>query len=91
MRFIMVVIDGHTHFAAKGRGLPPCTVEELLSTIRENGIDAVVTCAPYSSIGKDRTYDEANAFIARSMEEAQGRIIGFVRAIPIYKRTPYRA
>jgi hypothetical protein len=91
MRFNMVVIDGHTHFAAKGRGLPPCTVEELLSTMGENGIDAVVTCAPYSSIGKDRTYDEANAFIARSMEEARGRIIGFVRVNPHLQENAVRS
>ncbi len=82
MRFVMVVIDGHTHFATRGRGLPPCTVEELLSVMDGNGIDAVVTCAPYSSIGNDRTYDEANEFIAGSMEEAPGRIIGFVRVNP---------
>ena len=78
----MVVIDGHTHFAAEGKGLPPCTVEDLLSTMDNNGIDAVVTCAPYSSIGKDRTYDEANRFLAESVKEAPRRILPFVRVNP---------
>jgi predicted TIM-barrel fold metal-dependent hydrolase len=78
----MVVIDGHTHFAPQGKGLPPCTVEELLSTMDRNGIDAVVTCPPYSSIGKDRTYEDANEFLADSIEEAPGRILGFVRVNP---------
>lgn len=78
----MVVIDAHTHFACEGKGLPPCTVEELLSIMDGNGIDAIVTCPPYSSIGGDRTYDDANEFIAASMKEAAGRILGFVRVNP---------
>lgn len=78
----MVVIDGHTHFAAEGKGLPPCTVVDLLSTMDNNGMDAVVTCAPYSSIGKDRTYDEANRFLADSVKEAPGRILPLVRVNP---------
>ena len=78
----MVVIDGHTHFSGSGMGLPPNTVEEFTSMMDANGIDAVVTCAPYSSIGKDRTYDEVNRFLVESMEEAKGRIIGFIRVNP---------
>ncbi len=78
----MVVIDGHTHFAGPGRGLPPNTIEDLLSVMDRNDIDAIVTCASYSSIGKDRTYDEANEFISNSMREAPGRILGFVRVNP---------
>ncbi|UCH57637.1 MAG: amidohydrolase family protein, partial [Candidatus Bathyarchaeota archaeon] len=78
----MVIIDGHTHFAGPGRGLPPNTVEDLLSVLDRNGIDSVVTCAPYSSIGKDRTYDEVNGFLAGSMKKAPERIIGFIRVNP---------
>ena len=78
----MVIIDGHTHFAGPGEGLPPCAVEELLSVMDRNCIDAVVTTPPYSSIGKDRTYDSANMFIADAMKEAPGRILGFIRVNP---------
>ncbi len=78
----MVVIDGHTHFAGPGKGLPPCSVEEFLSVMDENGIDAVVTTPPYSSIGADRTYDDANAFLADAMERAPDRILGFIRVNP---------
>jgi predicted TIM-barrel fold metal-dependent hydrolase len=78
----MIMIDAHTHFAAENKGYPPCTVEDLLSVMDKNGIDMVVTCAPYSSIGKDMTYNEANAFIFESMKEAPKRIIGFVRVNP---------
>ena len=78
----MVVIDGHTHFAGQGKGFQPNTVEEFTTIMDRNGIDAVVTCAPYSSIGKDRTYDEANEFLAKSTEEAGGRIIPFMRVNP---------
>jgi len=78
----MVVIDGHTHFAGPGKGLHPTSVEELVSVMDGNGIDAVVTCAPYSSISEDFTYDEANEFIAQSMKAAPGRIIGFIRVNP---------
>jgi predicted TIM-barrel fold metal-dependent hydrolase len=78
----MVVVDGHTHFAGPGKGLPPNSVEDLMSVMDGNGIDAVVTCAPYSSIGEDFTYDEANGFIAESMKAAPGRIIGFIRVNP---------
>jgi predicted TIM-barrel fold metal-dependent hydrolase len=78
----MTIIDAHTHFATKDKGYPPCTVEDLLSVMDKNSIDSIVTCAPYSSIGKDMTYDEANAFIAVSMEKAPERIIGFVRVNP---------
>jgi predicted TIM-barrel fold metal-dependent hydrolase len=78
----MVVIDGHTHFAGAGKGLPPNTVDELLEILDENRIDALVTCPPYSSIGKDRTYDEANQFLAESMKEAEERILSFVRVNP---------
>lgn len=78
----MVVIDGHTHFAAPERGYPPCTVEELLRVMDLAGIDAVVTCPPYSSIDPDRNYDEANAYLARSMEEAPNRIFAFLRVNP---------
>ncbi|MBN2333988.1 amidohydrolase [Candidatus Bathyarchaeota archaeon] len=78
----MVVIDGHTHFAGPGRGLQPNTVEEFTTIMDRNGIDAVVTCAPYSSIGKDRTYDETNEFLAKATEEAGGRIIPFMRVNP---------
>lgn len=87
----MVVIDGHTHFAGTGRGLPPNTVEELLSMMDGNGIDAVVTCAPYSSIGKDRTYDEANRFLAESMARAPERMIGFVRVNPHLQENALRS
>ena len=79
---ILVVIDGHTHFAGPEKGLPPCSVEELLSVMDANGVDAVVTTPPYSSIGPDRTYEEANAFIADAMEKEPKRIIGFVRVNP---------
>lgn len=78
----MVVIDGHTHFAGPRKGFQPNTVEEFTTIMDRNGIDAVVTCAPYSSIGKDRTYDEANEFLAKSKEEAGGRIIPFMRVNP---------
>lgn len=78
----MVVIDGHTHFAGPRKGFQPNTVEEFTTIMDRNGIDAVVTCAPYSSIGKDRTYDEANEFLAKSTEEAGGRIIPFMRVNP---------
>lgn len=78
----MVIVDGHTHFGREGKGLPPNSVEDLLTIMDRNGIDAVVTCAPYSSIGEDRTYDEANEFIAESMRAVPGRIVGFVRINP---------
>jgi predicted TIM-barrel fold metal-dependent hydrolase len=78
----MVVIDGHTHFAGKGKGLPPNTIEELLTILDKNGIDALVTCAPYSSIGNDRTYDEANRFLSEVKRTAPGRIFPFVRINP---------
>lgn len=78
----MVVIDGHTHFASPGEGYPPNKVEDLMSIMDENGIDAVVTCAPYSSIGDDRNYDEANAFISESMRQESDRILGFIRVNP---------
>lgn len=78
----MVIIDGHTHFAGPGRGFPPNTVGDLLSVMDRNGIDAFVTCAPFSSIGEDRTYDEVNGFIAKSMKAAPDRIIGFIRVNP---------
>jgi len=78
----MVIVDGHTHFAGEGKGLPPNSVEDLLSIMDRNGIDAIVTCASYSSIGEDRTYDEANDFIAKSMREVPKRIIGFIRINP---------
>ena len=79
---IMVVIDGHTHFAGPGKGFPPNTVEDLLSIMDGNGIDSMVTCAPYSSIGSDRTYDDVNRFLVESMSRAPGRIIGFLRVNP---------
>ncbi|MBL7080939.1 amidohydrolase [Candidatus Bathyarchaeota archaeon] len=78
----MVVIDGHTHFAGPGNGFPPNTVEDLLAIMDGNGIDSIVTCAPYSSIGKDRTYDDANRFLVESMSKAPERIIGFLRVNP---------
>ena len=78
----MVVVDGHTHFAGPGKGLLPNTVEDLMSVMDRNGIDAVVTCAPYSSIGEDRNYDEANGFIAESMKTVPERIVGFIRVNP---------
>jgi predicted TIM-barrel fold metal-dependent hydrolase len=78
----MVIIDGHTHFAGPGRGFPPNTVGDLLSVMDRNGIDAFVTCAPFSSIGEDRTYDEVNGFIAESMKAAPDRMIGFIRVNP---------
>lgn len=78
----MVVIDGHTHFAGPGKGFPPNTVEDLLANMDGNGIDTIVTCAPYSSIGKDRTYDDANRFLEESMSKAPERIIGFLRVNP---------
>ena len=78
----MVVIDGHTHFAGPGKGFPPNTVEDLLAIMDGNGIDSIVTCAPYSSIGKDRTYDDANRFLVESMSKAPERIIGFMRVNP---------
>ena len=53
-RIIMIIIDGHTHFAGPRKGLPPNSVEELLSIMDANGIDAVVTTPPYSFIGSDR-------------------------------------
>jgi len=82
MEITLNVIDGHTHFAGPGKGLPPNTVGDLLSMMDRNGIDRVVTCPPYSSIGGCRTYDECNRFIAGAMKEAEGRIIGFVRVNP---------
>ncbi len=62
--------------------MPPYTAVDLLSIMDNNGIDAVVTCAPYSSIGKDRTYDEANWFLVESVKEVPGRILPFVRVNP---------
>jgi predicted TIM-barrel fold metal-dependent hydrolase len=81
----MVVIDGHTHFAGPGMGLPPNTLEELLSIMDVNGIDSIVTCAPYSSIGKNRTYDDVNRFLVESFSRAPERIIGFLRVNPHLK------
>ncbi len=78
----MVVIDGHTHFAGPEKGLPPNSVKELLSIMDMNDIDAVVTTPPLSSIGADRKYDEANAFISKAMKEAPNRIFGFIRVNP---------
>jgi predicted TIM-barrel fold metal-dependent hydrolase len=78
----LVVIDGHTHFAEPGKGLPPNTVEDLLEIMDGSGIDSIVTCAPYSSIGKTRTYDDANRFLVESISSATGRIIGFQRVNP---------
>ena len=78
----MVVIDGHTHFAGPGKGFPPNTIEEFTQIMDRNGIDAVVTCAPSSSIGKRRDYDDVNKFLASSAEEAGGRIIPFMRVNP---------
>ena len=80
-----MIIDAHTHFAGEGRGLPPNSVEDLLYTLDTNKIDALVTCAPYSSIGKDRTYDEANQFLAESMNKAPRRILPLVRVNPHLK------
>ncbi len=77
-----MIIDGHTHFAPPGKGLPPNSLEELLSIMDACGISAVVTTPPYSSIGADRTYDEANAFISKAMERAPDRIFGFIRVNP---------
>lgn len=77
----MIVIDGHTHFAGPGKGLPPTTVEGLIDSMDKNGVNAAVTCAPYSSIGKDRTYDDANRFLIESMKKTN-RIIGFIRVNP---------
>ena len=78
----MKVIDGHTHFAKRGRGLPPNTVPELLEILDRNNIDAIVTCPPYSSIGKDRTYNEANNFLWESTKISPKRILPFVRVNP---------
>lgn len=78
----MTVIDGHTHFAGPRRAKPPNAVEELLALMDGVGIDSIVTCAPYSSICEDRTYDETNHFLADSMVEAPDRIIGFLRVNP---------
>lgn len=80
-----MIIDAHTHFAGEGRGLPPNSVEDLLYSLDMNKIDALVTCAPYSSIGKDRTYDEANQFLAESMNKAPSRILPLVRVNPHLK------
>ncbi len=80
-----MIIDAHTHFTGKGGGFPPNSVEDLLSSLDMNKIDALVTCAPYSSIGKDRTYDEANQFLAESMNKAPSRILPFVRINPHLK------
>lgn len=82
---IELIIDSHTHFAAVGRGLPPNSVEELLRVMDQNGIDAVVTTPPYSSIGSDRTYDEANAFLAEAMKRAPGRVLAFIRVNPHFR------
>jgi hypothetical protein len=82
---IDLIIDGHTHFAGEGRGLPPNSVGELLGVMDQNCIDAVVTTPPYSSIGPDRTYDEANAFIASAMKRAPDRILGFLRVNPHFR------
>jgi hypothetical protein len=87
----MVVIDGHTHFAGPGKGFPPNTVEDLLANMDGNGIDTIVTCAPYSSIGKDRTYDDANRFLAESMSKAPERIIGFLRVNPHLQENALRS
>jgi len=87
----MVVIDGHTHFAGEGKGLPPNTVEDLLNILDANSIDAIVTCAPYSSIGKDRTYDEANQFLAEAMKAAQCRVFPFVRINPHLKENALKS
>lgn len=80
-----MIIDAHTHFAVEGRGFPPNSVEDLLCNLDMNKIDALVTCAPYSSIGKDRTYDKANQFLAESMSKAPSRILPLVRVNPHLK------
>lgn len=80
-----MIIDAHTHFAGEGRGRPPNSVEDLLCILDMNKIEALVTCAPYSSIGKDRTYDEANQFLAESMNKAPSRILPLVRVNPHLK------
>lgn len=80
-----MIIDAHTHFAREGRGYPPNSVEDLLCILDMNKIEALVTCAPYSSIGKDRTYDEANQFLAESMNKAPSRILPLVRVNPHLK------
>jgi len=80
-----MIIDAHTHFAREGRGLSPNSLEDLLYILDMNKIDALVTCAPYSSIGKDRTYDEANQFLVESMNKAPSRILPLVRVNPHLK------
>ena len=80
----MVVIDGHTHFAGPGKGLPPNTVEDLLAIMDGTGIDSMVTCAPYSSIGRDRTFDNENRFLVESMSSSPRRSSASLWGIPAY-------
>jgi len=81
----LVVIDAHTHFADVGRGSPPNTPKDLVAVMDSNGIDAMITTPPYSSISLDRTYDEPNTFIYEAMKKYPKKIFGFARINPHFK------
>jgi len=78
----LVVIDAHTHFAKKGKGSPPNTPEDLIAAMDGVKIDAMITTPPYSAISYDRTYDDANTFIAEAMKKYPDRIFGYARVNP---------
>ena len=82
----MVYIDAHTHFGKKGKGLPPNTPEERIKVMDEIGMDAMITCPPYASISRDRTYDDANKFILDVMRKYPGRFFGLARINPHFRK-----
>jgi len=81
----LVVIDAHTHFAKKGKAPPPNTPEDLVAVMDKLKIDAMITTPPYSSISMDRTYDDANTFIAEAMKKSPDRIFGLARINPHFR------
>jgi predicted TIM-barrel fold metal-dependent hydrolase len=81
----LVIIDAHTHFADVGKGSPPNTPDDLVSVMNQNGIDAMITTPPYSSISYERDYDEPNLFIYTAMQKYPKRIFGFARINPHFR------
>lgn len=82
----MVVIDAHTHFGLKGRGLPPYTPEERIAEMEKFGIDAMITTPPYAAISNDRSYDEANNFLLGVQKNYPNRFYCLARINPHLRR-----